>query len=277
MVLDEVVPHPQYRMCHSRIVRAPPPEVRDQLYRVTMAALPLGYALEAVRLMPARLAGRRHHPLAGRTILDVTPIPVLFSDADRGSSSPQASARRGGFSEGRSVRISTQRPLRAWSQPGWIKVAMEFRLECTPAGTRLDTETRILATDWRRRAWARPRPLSWYMVLSKHAPQFPKPETVNSQLGLGKVLWATPSAPCTPFGGRAHRRFPNVGRRQFPTVHSGRITCAGDYRGGGLTMDTVRCSPQSFESGAHLSSECATLELSYRSPQAMNVNIFPKG
>jgi hypothetical protein len=37
--------------------------------------------------------------------------------------------------------------LRAWSDPGWIKVAMEFRLEPAPAGTLLSTETRILATD----------------------------------------------------------------------------------------------------------------------------------
>jgi hypothetical protein len=37
--------------------------------------------------------------------------------------------------------------LRAWSDPGWIKVAMEFRLELIPAGTLLSTETRILATD----------------------------------------------------------------------------------------------------------------------------------
>jgi hypothetical protein len=36
--------------------------------------------------------------------------------------------------------------LRAWSDPGWIKVAMEFRLEPAPAGTVLSTETRILAT-----------------------------------------------------------------------------------------------------------------------------------
>jgi hypothetical protein len=37
--------------------------------------------------------------------------------------------------------------LRAWSQPDWIKVAMESRFESIPAGTLLSTETRILATD----------------------------------------------------------------------------------------------------------------------------------
>jgi hypothetical protein len=37
--------------------------------------------------------------------------------------------------------------LRAWSQPGWIKVAMEFRLQPVAPGTLLSTETRIAATD----------------------------------------------------------------------------------------------------------------------------------
>jgi hypothetical protein len=150
MTLDDVVPSPQYRMCHSCTVRASAPGVWDELWRVTMMALPLGYALEALRLLPARLAGRKHRPLAGRTFLDVTPIPVIFSEPPRfvisaglsqawrllGGSTPPALDASG---------------LRAWSQPGWVKVATEFRLECTPAGTRLSTETRILATDLRTR------------------------------------------------------------------------------------------------------------------------------
>ena len=80
MTLDDVVAHPQYRMRHSRIVDAPPTAVWDELCRVTMSALPVGYALEGIRLLPARLAGRKHQSLAGRTFLDVTPIPVLFSE-----------------------------------------------------------------------------------------------------------------------------------------------------------------------------------------------------
>jgi hypothetical protein len=45
--------------------------------------------------------------------------------------------------------------LRAWSEPGWIKAGMEFRLEPVRAGTLLSTETRVLATDPKtRRAFA---------------------------------------------------------------------------------------------------------------------------
>ena len=66
MTLDEAVPHPMHRMCHARSISAPPTAVWDELGQVTMSALPLGYALESIRLLPARLASRRHQPLAGR-------------------------------------------------------------------------------------------------------------------------------------------------------------------------------------------------------------------
>jgi hypothetical protein len=96
--------------------------------------------------MPARLAGKKPKPLAGRTFLDVTPIPVLFSERPRvviSAGLSQAWRLLGGLTPPHLDAAA----LRAWSQPGWIKVAMEFRLERTPAGTRLSTETRILATD----------------------------------------------------------------------------------------------------------------------------------
>ena len=58
MVLDEVVPHPQYRMCHSRIVSAPPPEVRDELYRVTWRHFPWGMPLRrSASCLPGLPAG----------------------------------------------------------------------------------------------------------------------------------------------------------------------------------------------------------------------------
>jgi hypothetical protein len=160
MTLDEVVPHPQYRMCHSRAVSAPPTAVWEELCRATMSALPLGYVLEGVRLLPARLAGRKHQPLAGRTFLDVTPIPVLFCDQPHAVISAglsQAWRLLGGPTPPRLDAAA----LRAWSQPGWIKVAMEFRLEPSPAGTLLSTETRVLATDPRtRRSFA----AYWFLI-----------------------------------------------------------------------------------------------------------------
>jgi hypothetical protein len=40
MDLDDVIPNPQYQICHSRVARAPLLAVWDALHRVTMSALP---------------------------------------------------------------------------------------------------------------------------------------------------------------------------------------------------------------------------------------------
>jgi hypothetical protein len=160
MNLDDVVPNPHYRIRHSRIVRAPLTVVWEELNRVPMSALPLGHALEGVRLLPARLAGRKHPPLAGRTFLDVTPIPVLFSE-------PPHLVMSAGLSQawrllgGATPPLLDATRLRNWTEPGWIKVGMEFRLESAPMGNLLRTETRILATDPRtRRAFA----AYWFVI-----------------------------------------------------------------------------------------------------------------
>ena len=111
-------------------------------------------------MTPARLAGRKHESLAARTFLDVTPIPVLFSDRPRvviSAGLSQAWRLLGG----QTPPFLDAAALRAWSQPAWIKVAMEFRCDPTPAGTLLSTETRILATDpGARRSFA----TYWFLI-----------------------------------------------------------------------------------------------------------------
>jgi hypothetical protein len=160
MNLDDVIPEPEHRIRHSRDVGAPPEVVWDELHRVTMAVLPLGRTLEAVRLLPARLSGRRHQPLAGRSFLDVTPIPVLFSErpsVEISAGLSQAWRMLGGATPPELDAAA----LRSWSQPGWIKVGMQFRLEPTQQGTFLSTETRVVATDTRtRRAFA----TYWFVI-----------------------------------------------------------------------------------------------------------------
>jgi hypothetical protein len=152
--LDDVIPDPHYRIRHSRTAAAPATAVWDQLHLVTMSALPLGHALEGLRLLPARLAGRNRQPLAGRSFLEVTPIPVLYSE-------PPHLVISAGLSQawrplgGPTPPDLDAAALRAWSEPGWIKAGMEFRLDPTSVGTRLSTETRVLATDpGTRRAFA---------------------------------------------------------------------------------------------------------------------------
>jgi hypothetical protein len=148
MDLDDVIPHPRYRMCHARVIRAAPQAVWSELHRVTMNDLPLGHALETVRLLPARLSSRTRGGLGSRTFLDVTPIPIVFAEA------PHVLIAAG-LSQAWRLREGARPPLldvyalRAWTAPGWIKVGMEYRLTALPDGTRLSVETRILAVDAR--------------------------------------------------------------------------------------------------------------------------------
>lgn len=146
--LDDVLPDPRYVMTQSRAAAAAPFVVWNELQRITMSALPLSYALEGARLLPARLAGRAHQPLAGRTFLDVMPIPVLFSrepDVVIAAGLSQAWRLLGGAHPPELDAAA----LRAFADPGWIKVAMEYRFDSPGTGTRLTIETRIVATDAR--------------------------------------------------------------------------------------------------------------------------------
>jgi hypothetical protein len=98
--------------------------------------------------------------LAGRTFLEVTPIPVLFSARPEvviAAGLSQAWRLLGGATP----PLLDAAALRAWSQPGWIKVAMEYRLEPTPTGTRLSIETRVVATDPRT---ARAFATYWFLI-----------------------------------------------------------------------------------------------------------------
>jgi hypothetical protein len=229
MTLDDVVPHPQYRMCHSRVVDAPPTAVWDELCRVTMSALPVGYALEGIRLLPARLAGRKHQSLAGRTFLDVTPIPVLFSERPQvviSAGLSQAWRLLGGQTPPRLDAAA----LRAWSQPGWIKVAMEFRFEPIPAGTLLSTETRILATDpGTRRSFA----AYWFLIRPSSSAIRCEVVTMGSR---GALRWVI--AVVVVLGVVAllawRRNSPGVGDR-FPDESRGRVTIVVPHETGNGT------------------------------------------
>jgi hypothetical protein len=144
--LDNVVPNPQFRIYHSRLIAAPLADIWDELNTVPMSALPLGLVLESLRLLPETLTGQKHPSLARRTFLDITPIPVLFSE-------PPHVVISAGLSQawrllgGSTPPVLDAAGLRDWIGTGWLKVGMEFRLESTPKGNLLSTETRIHAID----------------------------------------------------------------------------------------------------------------------------------
>ncbi len=154
MNLDDLVPAPDHLTRQARVIDAPLSVVWDELHRLKLSSLPVTLALTAARALPLLLAGRGHGGLH-RPFLDVVPIPRLSSEK------PRAIVFGGVLQAWRLTGGEQPPPLsaagvREWLEPGWVKVAMEFRLTPTVGGTRLSCETRVAATDPKaRRRFAR--------------------------------------------------------------------------------------------------------------------------
>ena len=151
MDLDDVVPGPDHVTRQVRWIAAEPAAVWEALHAVRFSGLPLTLALSAARILPVVLAGRGRGQMRGGACLDAVPVPDLESrppsagvfagvlqpwDLTGGEPAPQLDAAA----------------LRAWDAPGWVKVAMDFRLVPTRGGTELSSETRVAATDDASRA-----------------------------------------------------------------------------------------------------------------------------
>jgi hypothetical protein len=145
MDLDDVVPEADHVTHQSRVIDARSTVVWDELHAIKLTGLPLTLVLGGLRALPVLLSGRWHGGLH-HTFLDVVPIPVL-------SSEPPRAVVYGGVLRPWRTTGGEQGPaldaegVREWTEPGWVRVGMEFRLTPSLGGTRLSCETRIAATD----------------------------------------------------------------------------------------------------------------------------------
>src|SRR2546430_17626304 len=120
-------------MCHSRVIAAPLADVWDELNTVPMSALPLGLVLESLRLLPAKLSGKKHPSFASRTFLDVTPIPILFSE-------PPHVVISAGLSQAWRLQGGSTPPVldaagfRGGDRTGWLQGGVECSPGSTPTG-----------------------------------------------------------------------------------------------------------------------------------------------
>jgi hypothetical protein len=143
--LDDVVPEFDHVTRQARVIDAPRAVVWEELQRLRLRSLPVTMALGAVRALPVLLAGKGHGGL-DRPFLDVVPIPVL-------SSEPSSAVVFGGVLQAWRLTGGAPPPeldaagVRAFEEPGWVKVAMDFRLTPAMGGTHLSSETRVRATD----------------------------------------------------------------------------------------------------------------------------------
>ncbi len=155
MLLDDVLPRPDHVTRQARWIAAPPPVVWDALHGVRLSTLPVTLVLSAARFLPVVLSGRGLGQLHDRPFLDALPVPLLSSEA------PSAVVFGGllqpwQLSGGEPAPELDAATLRAWTAPGWVRTAMDFRLTPSGGGTELSSETRVKATDdASRRAFAR--------------------------------------------------------------------------------------------------------------------------
>ena len=146
MDLDDVLPNAHHVTRQSRWIDAPPEVVWDALHEVKLTGLPVTMALSAARFLPVLLSGKGFGHLRDRPFLEALPVPRL-------SSSAAESVVFGGLlqawrlSGGEEPPVLDAEGLHRWIQPGWVKVAMDFRLAPARGGTGLSSETRVLATD----------------------------------------------------------------------------------------------------------------------------------
>lgn len=142
----ELVPTPDHVTRQSRWIAAPPDVVWDALQGMKLTGLPVTVVLSAARFLPVLLSGKGFGQLHDRPFLDVLPVPLL-------SSAPPESVVFGGALQAWRLTGGKEPPkldaegLRAWSEPGWVKAAMDFRLTPLGNGTELSSETRVVSTD----------------------------------------------------------------------------------------------------------------------------------
>jgi len=151
LTLDDLLPDPDFRERHERRIAAPREAVWDALHEVRLRDLALSRALMAVRLIPARLAGRPPSRMVEGRFLEEGPIPVLAADPPRAviaAGALQPWKLRGG----ETPPVLDAPALRDFREPGWVKTGIDFVLEPEGGGTRLTTETRVTATDQGTRA-----------------------------------------------------------------------------------------------------------------------------
>jgi hypothetical protein len=143
---EDVLPNAHFVTRQSRWIDAPPDIVWDQLHAMKLTGLPVTMALGAVRFLPVLLSGKSVGHLHDRSFLDALPVPLLASEEPESvvfGGALQAWRLTGGDE---SPELGAEE-LQGWIEPGWVKVAMDFRLSPARGGTELTSETRVLATD----------------------------------------------------------------------------------------------------------------------------------
>jgi hypothetical protein len=164
--VGDVVPVPQFREFHGRLVPADTEDVWRALHELPVSDVPVTRLLMGLRTPLSghrvRSGPRSQVGSSAPTLWAVLPLPVIYEVAP--TYALAAGIGRPWTPNGR-LRAGDALDIELFREPGWAKIATDFRLIPTADGTVLTTETRVVTTDEasRRRFaayWALIRPFS---------------------------------------------------------------------------------------------------------------------
>ena len=137
-LIDAVLPRWDVHELHGADVAAPPEATWAAVQEVTLRELPVTCALMWVRSLgrPARM---------DRTFLDAAEFLTPLSEA--GHDKVVGLIGRPWQLRPRIVPFAGAAEFEAFDQPGYVRAATDLRVEPAAGGSRVTTETRILATD----------------------------------------------------------------------------------------------------------------------------------
>jgi hypothetical protein len=153
VLLDTLLPSWDFNEVHGIDVAASPERTWTALKQVTIGELPLARVLTLVR----GIGGRAWMP--DRPFLDAAGFLTPLAQADHERVSGMVG--RPWRLRPAVVPISGAADFIGFDRPGWVRVATNFRVVAIAGGSRLETETRIQATD---RAARRRFAAYWRMV-----------------------------------------------------------------------------------------------------------------
>lgn len=152
-MLGDYLPDYDFHERHGKTIPAPPASVMAAARDVTAREVPLMVALMAVRSAPTLL--RRRRPSTRGSILDAFERGG-FVVLEEGAAELVVGGIGRFWMPSGAVRRIEAASFRDFREPGYAKAAFNFRVEPTPGGTLLSTETRVAATDpAARRAFGR--------------------------------------------------------------------------------------------------------------------------
>jgi hypothetical protein len=155
-LIDDFLPHWDFREEHSRRIDAPTSHVRAAVLAITPRELPLSGVMMVLRLAPAAIVARRWPRGLDRSWIELLVEFGFVELADRDEEIVFGAVGKFWRLREETVPLADAEAFVQFNEPGFAKGVMNFRIADEGGATRLTTETRVQATDNGARRLFRP-------------------------------------------------------------------------------------------------------------------------